>query len=64
MTDPLIEMADKHRANDAALLAAVHAVARKADALLSASDPHIHDIGADLHEIVGPALACVGEVRS
>lgn len=61
MTDPLIEMADQHRAKDAALLAAVHAVAREADELRGDEDPAIRCIGVTLQQIVMPALACVGE---
>ena len=61
MTDPLLEKAEKHRAADATAVAALHAVARKAAALLGNSDPHIHEIGADLDEIVGPALLCIGK---
>ncbi|MFG1794239.1 hypothetical protein [Nocardia sp. NPDC049149] len=63
MTDPLMAAAEKHRADDATVLAALHAVARHVERLLIDNDPRIHDIGADLSEIVMPALACIGEVR-
>lgn len=63
MTDPLIAAAEKHRADDATALAALHAVALKADRLLAHHDPRMHDVGADLAEIVRPALACIGEAR-
>lgn len=63
MTDPLMAAAEKHRADDATVLAALHAVAHEAQRLLADADPRAHGIGADLAEIVMPALACIGEVR-
>lgn len=62
MTDPLIEQAERHIANDATAVAALHAVARKADNLLGNSDPKLHGLGVTLWEIVMPALVCIGEV--
>lgn len=58
-----LDPAERHRANDATVLAALHAVANEAERLLANDDPRIHDVGADLAEIVMPALACIGEGR-
>lgn len=57
-----LDPAERHRARDATILAALHAVADEVDTLLSDGDPRIRSIGAVFFEIVAPALACIGEV--
>ncbi|MEV6555911.1 hypothetical protein AB0M22_09355 [Nocardia sp. NPDC051756] len=64
-TDDLVVRAQQHIAADEAHIAALRAIARKADRLMLDRDKKLADLGVELANITGPALATLGpEVRS